>query len=111
MRRLVLFLVLVLAFAGWVSPLDAGQQMVLSTDTPVVGVWRDSKGVEVGRYHTTLGQLHDVSAQITDHEARLADIEALIHEMVTDPKMRGHLVRHDVSERELDMLARRFGNR
>ncbi len=111
MRRLIVFLVLVLAFAGWATPLPAEQQPALTTDMPVTGIWRDSHGVEVGRYRTTLGQLHDVSVQITDHEARLSDIEALIHEMVTDPAMREHLLRHDVSAKELDSIARRFGDR
>lgn len=109
MRRLVVLLVLVFAFAGWATPLSADEP--LTTDTPVVGIWRDSSGKEVGRYSTTLGKLNDVGMQVTDHETRLDDIDALIHALVTDPKLRGHLLRHDMTVEQLDDIARRFDKR
>lgn len=69
-------LALVLAVPHGARPFASA--LSFSTDTPVVGYWRNPQGAVVGTYTTTLGELNDVGREVTDHEVRLRDLETLV---------------------------------
>lgn len=98
--------IIVMAFS---TPAASVAPVALTTDTQVLGAWREPSGAVVGTYTTTLGELNDNSGTVRELTIDVADMKAVVGYLTTDPTMRGHLLRHGMTKARLDALARRFG--
>ncbi|MDP2182991.1 MAG: hypothetical protein Q8K99_10545 [Actinomycetota bacterium] len=87
---------------------STGGPVVLRWDTPVLHEWRDSDGELVGSYTTTLYDYTDDAAQLAELKTFEDEMSTLAHWLVTDPEMRGHLIRHGMTSGQLGRIAARF---
>lgn len=88
--------------------LEAEADLVLRWDTPVVHEWRDQDGTVIGSYEATLYDYSNDSMQIGKLKQFDEELATLVHYFASDPVMRGHLVRHGVTDEQLDAMAARF---
>jgi hypothetical protein len=86
-----------------------GDQLSLNWDTPVVREWITGEGEKIGTDSTTtLYEYTDVSQEVLSSSLFRRDISEIILKLTSDPEMRGHLIRHGLSEKEIDAIARHF---
>jgi hypothetical protein len=101
--------VTLLILAPHLTPPPA-HECALTIKTPVRVWWETPEGVRLESMGETVTPLWRMFRQQQDATTRLdtrvSDIETLIHYIVTDPTMRGHLLRHNVTAEQLDLIAR-----
>lgn len=98
-----------LAKAPVLAHTHTGDELSLNWDTPVVSEWITGEGEKIGADSTTtLYEYTDVSQELLSSSLFRRDISEVILKPTSDPEMRGHLVRHGMSEREIDAIARHF---
>jgi hypothetical protein len=86
--------------------------VVLRYDTPVYQEWKDpATGEVLGTYRQTLYDYAHSDAGEARQDEALENLYLLVNKFVTDPTMRGHLMRHDVTREQLDTLAKVFGEK
>ena len=85
---------------SWDTTVSGGAAAIINPGEPdeEVLLWRDCQ----------LWELNDESSEVLSLQCFDTDVATLIHEMIVDEEMQGHLLRHGVSQDEIDFIEKKF---
>lgn len=83
-------------------------EVALRWDTPVTHEWRDQDGALIGTYEATLYDYANDSREIGTLKNFDRELATVVHFFASDPAMRGHLIRHGVTDEQLNGMVAHF---